>query len=76
MNARLRLLPVVAVNTVLSATSALGATLQYALSIRQTRASLCANAGWLASSLQALRSLATPLESIFAAWLQASLHHC
>jgi Amt family ammonium transporter len=68
MNAPLAALPVVAVNTVLSATSALGATLAVTrYRFGKPDASLCAN-GWLAGLVtsSACAAVATPLESIFA----------
>jgi Amt family ammonium transporter len=68
MNAPLAALPVVAVNTVLSAASALGATLAVTrYRFGKPDASLCAN-GWLAGLVtsSACAAVATPFESIFA----------
>ncbi|MGP8252679.1 MAG: ammonium transporter [Terracidiphilus sp.] len=68
MNAPLAALPVVAVNTVLSAASALGATLAITrYRFGKPDASLCAN-GWLAGLVtsSACAAVATPVESIFA----------
>lgn len=68
MNAPLAALPVVAVNTVLSAASALGATLAVTrYRFGKPDASLCAN-GWLAGLVtsSACAAVATPLQSILA----------
>jgi ammonium transporter, Amt family len=68
MNAPLAALPVVAVNTILSATAALGATLAVTrYRFGKPDASLCAN-GWLAGLVtsSACAAVATPAESIFA----------
>jgi|SRR5580658_6638167 Amt family ammonium transporter len=68
MNAPLAALPLVAVNTVLSAAAALGATLAITrYRFGKPDASLCAN-GWLAGLVtsSACAAVATPVESIFA----------
>jgi ammonium transporter, Amt family len=68
MNAPLSALPLVAVNTVLSAAAALGATLAITrYRFGKPDASLCAN-GWLAGLVtsSACAAVATPVESIFA----------
>ena len=68
MNAPLAALPVVAVNTVLSAAAALGTTLAVTrYRFGKPDASLCAN-GWLAGLVtsSACAAVATPVESIFA----------
>lgn len=68
MNAPLTALPVIAVNTVLSAAAALGATLAVTrYRFGKPDASLCAN-GWLAGLVtsSACAAVATPVESIFA----------
>jgi Amt family ammonium transporter len=68
MNAPLTALPVVAVNTVLSAAAALGATLAITrYRFGKPDASLCAN-GWLAGLVtsSACAAVASPLEAIFA----------
>lgn len=68
MNAPFAALPVVAVNTVLSAAAALGATLAVTrYRFGKPDASLCAN-GWLAGLVtsSACAAVASPFESIFA----------
>jgi len=68
MNAPLSALPVTAINTILSATAALGATMAVTrFRFGKPDASLCAN-GWLAGLVtsSACAAVATPAQSIFA----------